>query len=298
MKSLKIWITGANGMLGKDLCALARVSGHAVLATDIELDITDSLKVTSFLNKNQPDYLVNCAAFTAVDLAETELEFNEKINAVGPKVLGKACALAGIPLLHISTDYVLSGISPAPLLPDAPLSPVNAYGKAKAAGEVFLKESGALYWIVRTAWLYGIHGKNFVKTMLSLMRSRDCIQVVNDQFGNPTWTVDLACAILRILEDGKEWGTYHYSGDGIVSWFDYAVQIQESALKLGLLKQKIPIIGVPSSKYPTPARRPHWSALSKEKIKETFGVKVLPWQESLFAYLKLEKESESCQSIK
>ncbi|MDR1759354.1 MAG: dTDP-4-dehydrorhamnose reductase [Fibrobacter sp.] len=290
MKALKIWITGASGMLGKDLQALAVSRGHRVFPTDRELDITDAAPVSSFLAAHEPDYAVNAAAYTAVDLAETETELNEKVNALGPKVLGECCARAQIPLLHISTDYVLSGEAPQPLLPDALFAPVNAYGKAKARGEVFLKESGAESWILRTAWLYGIHGKNFVKTMLSLMKTRDEVRVVNDQFGNPTWTCDLARAVLQILENGSHFGTYHFSGEGITSWFEFALKIREFALELGLLTRKVSVIGIPSSEYPTPARRPHWSALSKEKLKETFGISIPLWETSLFEYLKSEAE--------
>ncbi len=288
MKALKIWITGASGMLGKDLQALAVSRGHRVFPTDRELDITDAIRVSSFLAEQKPDYLVNAAAYTAVDLAETETELNEKVNALGPKVLGECCARAQIPLLHISTDYVLSGKAPQELLPDAPLAPLNAYGKAKARGEVFLKESGAESWILRTAWLYGIHGKNFVKTMLTLMKTREEVRVVNDQFGNPTWTCDLSRAILQILESGAHFGTYHFSGGGITTWFEFALKIQALALELGFLTRKVPVTGIPASEYPTPACRPHWSALSKEKLKETFGVSVPAWETSLFEYLKSE----------
>lgn len=287
---LKIWITGASGMLGQDLTALAKARGHKCLLTDLEVDITNEQAVATFLATHRPDRLVNCAAYTAVDKAETERELNYKVNALGPQVLGKCCAEAKVPILHISTDYVLNGESPRPLSPEDPYHPVNAYGEAKKQGEEFLLASGASVWIIRTAWLYGIHGKNFVKTMLSLMNSKDRLTVVNDQFGNPTWAVDLAEAVLTVLENGDHFGIYHFSGEGIATWFDFAKEIQRKGLQEGLLSKKIPVEGVSSSEYVTPATRPVWSALSKEKLKSTFGIKIPHWEGSLAAYIQLEKE--------
>jgi len=291
MNSLKIWITGASGMLGQDLSRLAKEAHHTCLLTDLDVDITDASAVSAFLAANKPDRLVNCAAYTAVDKAETETELNYHVNAMGPKNLGICCAAAGVPMLHISTDYVMSGCSPEPLLPESSYDPMNAYGQAKAQGEQFLHATGAKFWVVRTAWLYGIHGKNFVKTMLRLMAEKESLNVVNDQFGNPTWTEDLARAILKILETNDHFGYYHFSGDGIASWHDFALEIQRQGLALGLLTKQVPVNGVTSDEFPTPAKRPAWSALSKDKIKEVFGVVVPPWQDSLNAYLQLEKKS-------
>jgi dTDP-4-dehydrorhamnose reductase len=287
---LKIWITGASGMLGKDLTSLAKAQGHECLLTDLDVDITDEKAVTLFLENNKPDCIVNCAAYTAVDLAETETALNYKVNAIGPQVLGKCAAQKKVPLLHISTDYVLNGNPPAPLNPEDEYHPVNAYGKAKMEGERFLLESGASVWIIRTAWLYGINGKNFVKTMLSLMNTKEKLSVVNDQFGNPTWTVDLARAILTVLQSGSHFGIYHFTGEGITTWCDFALKIQELGLQEGLLSKKIPIEGVLSSQFKTAAVRPSWSALSKEKIKSTFSIQVPKWEDSLASYIQLEKE--------
>lgn len=278
-------------MLGQDLTDLARAQGHECLLTDLDVDITDEKAVTLFLEKNQPDRLVNCAAYTAVDKAETETALNYKVNAIGPQVLGKCAAQKNIPILHISTDYVLSGNPPKPLTPEDAYHPVNAYGKAKMEGERFLLESKAPVWIIRTAWLYGIHGKNFVKTMLSLMNTKEKLTVVKDQFGNPTWTVDLAKTILKVLESGDHFGIYHFTGAGITTWFDFALKIQELGLQEGLLSKKIPIEGVLSSEYPSPAVRPAWSALSKDKINATFELDIPCWEDSLAAYIQLEKEN-------
>ncbi len=284
----KIWITGAKGMLGQELSALASQHSYHTILSDIEVDITNESSVESFIEKHQPSVLVNCAAYTAVDLAETEKDLNYKINATGPQVLGKVLAPKNIPILHISTDYVLNGKSPNPLRPSDAYSPVNEYGKAKMQGELFLKESGASVWILRTAWLYGIHGKNFVKTMLHLMQNKEELRVIHDQFGNPTWTLNLAEAILQIIQSKSHFGTYHYTGDGITSWYDFAKAIQKLGLQYGLLSKSIPIHPVSSSEFVTPAKRPLWSALSKTEVQETFGVQVPHWKEALKKYIQLE----------
>jgi dTDP-4-dehydrorhamnose reductase len=283
-----IWITGASGMLGQDLCSLARSEGLPLRATDREVDITDEAAVSRFLAEHKPTTLVNCAAYTAVDNAETD-PLNFKINALGPQVLGKCTKEAGVKLIHISTDYVLSGAPPAPLAEDAPLCPVNAYGKAKAEGEAGIAQNPE-HWILRTAWLYGIHGKNFVKTMLALMETKDEIKVIDDQMGNPTWTVELAHALLAVVKNPHSPGIYHFTGEGITSWHGFAVEIQKQALEMGLLHQKIPVHAVPTSGYPTPARRPLWSALDKTKIKTAFSLSIPAWQDSLRRYLKLTSE--------
>jgi dTDP-4-dehydrorhamnose reductase len=285
---MKIWITGSKGMLGQDLCALARYN-YKVFESDKEVDIADELAVSAFLSKNKPDFIINCAAYTAVDNAETETELNYKLNALGPEVLGKCSAKAGVSIAHVSTDYVLSGSAPNPLTEEAPISPINAYGKAKADGEALLAKVNPSHWIVRTAWLYGINGKNFVKAMLGLMRTKEQISVVSDQFGNPTWTCDLAAAMLKIAKKQKKPGIYHFSNEGIASWHEFAIEIQKQALKKNLLESAIPILPIASSKWKSLAKRPLWSALDKTKIKENFKVNVPTWQSSLSKYLEIEK---------
>jgi len=284
---MRLWITGKNGMLGQDLCALAK-RDFRVFESDKEVDITDESAVDRYIQENKPDILINCAAYTAVDSAETETELNRKINALGPEVLGKCTAKAGIGVIHISTDYVLCGLPPAPLTEKAPISPINAYGRAKAEGEMLLANANPKHWIIRTAWLFGIKGKNFVHTMLQLMRTKDKINVVADQFGNPTWTCDLASAVLKVAERQKKPGIYNFTNEGIASWYEFAIEIQKQALEKKLLDTAIPIIPVTSSEWKSDAKRPLWSALDKSKIEETFGVQVPLWQDSLSKYLALE----------
>lgn len=285
----KLWITGAGGMLGQDLVSMALAFGWQVVATDRDVDITHTQAVQQFLQKESPQMVVNCAAYTAVDQAESESEGNTRINADGPGVLGDCTAALSVGVIHVSTDYVLSGSPPHPLTENAPYAPMNAYGRAKAEGEKRLMAANPQSWIVRTAWLYGIHGHNFVKTMLRLMAEKDRLTVVGDQQGNPTWTQDLSRAILTIAQFQRAPGVYHFTGGGITSWYGFACEIQRQALELGLLQRAIPIESVPSSQYPTPARRPHWSALDKTKISQEWGVSVPDWQQSLAQYLQLEK---------
>jgi dTDP-4-dehydrorhamnose reductase len=284
---MKIWIAGSKGMLGRDLCS--RAAGHFdAIESDKEIDITNEAAVSGFISENKPDFIINCAAYTAVDAAETETMLNHKLNAEGPEVLGKCSAKANIGIAHISTDYVLSGSPPEPLAEDAPINPVNAYGFAKAEGEARLAKANPNCWIVRTAWLYGIHGKNFVKSMLNLMKTREQISVVSDQLGNPTWTCDLADALLKIAANPKNPGIYHFTGEGVASWHEFAGEIQKIALQKKLLKKEIPILPISSKEWKSAAKRPMWSALGKTKIRENFGVQAPAWQSSLKQYMEAE----------
>ncbi|GHV15870.1 hypothetical protein AGMMS49938_15090 [Fibrobacterales bacterium] len=289
---------------------LTSSSETTILETDRETDITDSAVVSDFIEKNKPDIIINCAAYTAVDNAESEKELNYKLNCTGIKNLGECSAQAGIPIIHISTDYVLNGSEPNQLRETDPINPQNEYGRAKAEGELALAKSNPKHIIVRTAWLYGINGKNFVKSMLNLMRTKEKISVVGDQLGNPTWTFDLSRALLKIAHQltsqqinlyqlnspqpqqlnpqQPQYGIYHFSGDGITSWHGFAVEIQKQAIAKGLLQKSIEIAAIPSSEWKSPANRPLWSALDKTKIKNNFGVEVPAWQTSLSQYLDLE----------
>jgi len=289
-KPKTLWIPGAAGMLGQDLCALAESAGFTCLRTGLETDIADVASVRDYLHAHRPNIIVNCAAYTAVDKAETDTQENHRVNADGPAVLGACAAELGIGVVHVSTDYVLQGVAPEPLREDSPKGPRNAYGRAKAEGEERLAAANPRHWIVRTAWLYGLHGNNFVKTMLRLMSTKDSLTVVDDQQGNPTWTMDLAQALLRIVSQEEQPGIYHFSGAGVTSWYGFACEIQTQALALGLLERAVPISPVSSSAYPTPAQRPAWSALDKTKIAKAFGVQVPSWQDSLRCYLELEKK--------
>jgi dTDP-4-dehydrorhamnose reductase len=284
---MTFWITGKSGMLGQDLCALAG-QDFKIFESDKEVDITNETAVLDYIYANKPGIIINCAAYTAVDNAETQTELNHQVNAFGPEVLGKCSAKAGIGIIHISTDYVLSGAPPVPLTENEPINPINAYGKAKAQGEALLARANPMHWIIRTAWLFGINGKNFVNSMLNLMKTKEQISVVSDQFGNPTWTCDLAAAILKIAENPKNPGIYNFTSEGIASWHEFAEEIQKQALEKKLLNCAIPILPISSSEWKSAAKRPLWSALDKTKIKENFGLQIPLWQNSLSKYLVLE----------
>lgn len=286
---MNIWITGASGMLGKDLVQVAVRAGHHVIATDREVDITKANQVSAWLAANAVDVLINCAAYTAVDLAETETDRAHSINVEGADILACETAHKKIPMIHVSTDYVLNGEPPHALTEEAPLQPINAYGRTKAEGEYRVRMGNPKHWIVRTAWLYGLHGKNFVKTMLKVMNEHESLRVVDDQHGSPTWTVDLALALVAIAEKGTHFGTYHYTNNGQVTWYGFACEIQRQALERQLLNRNAMIHAVDSSAYPTPAARPKWSVLDKTLIQKTFGVEVPHWKDSLADYLDLEK---------
>lgn len=286
---MKIWITGSSGMLGQDLAQVLTTAGHFCLGTDREVDITDLQSVQNFLAQNSPEFVVNCAAYTAVDKAESEEELAFAVNAIGPGNLAQATAEKGIGLIHISTDYVLNGAPPHALSEMEAMAPQSAYGRTKAKGEIRVQVANPKHWIIRTAWLYGIRGNNFVKTMLRLMKEKESLKVVDDQWGSPTWSMDLSRAILNVITSGKNPGVYHYSNQGEITWCTFAKEIQRQAISLGLLQREIPIQGISSSEYPSPTKRPNWSVLDKTAIQSAFHVQVPLWSDSLQQYLILEK---------
>ncbi|MCD7963866.1 MAG: dTDP-4-dehydrorhamnose reductase [Rikenellaceae bacterium] len=274
---MNILVTGGNGQLGCCMQKLASENpNHKFVFTDMpEADITDEKCIENFIVSNNTDIIVNCAAYTAVDKAETDVELCAKINAYGPKVLSLLAKKFDIPLIHVSTDYVFSGITCTPLHEYDPTGPTGIYGKTKLDGETAICESGCKAAIIRTAWLYSEYGNNFVKTMLRLGKERDKLTVVYDQAGTPTYAVDLANAIIRIAESeiiGCE--VYHYSNEGVLSWFDFARKIFQ--LKNYMTK----VEAVESDRFPTPAKRPAYSVLSKDKIKAK-GIEVPYWEDSL-----------------
>lgn len=273
----KILVTGANGQLGSELRALASTypDFDFIFTSRQELKIEEWDSVNRFFSTHHPDFCINCAAYTAVDKAETEEDEAYLINAAAVGILAEACFNYHVRLIHLSTDYVFDGSANEPYAEDAPLNPQSAYGRSKLAGEKLAMESkGAI--IIRTSWVHSSFGKNFVKTMLRLMQEKPEINVVNDQFGSPTYAADLADVILRIISSGK-WipGIYHYSNDGIITWYDFAVAIRE------LSGSNCRVNAIPTAAYPTPAKRPAYSALNTEKIKKTFDIAGRDWQASL-----------------
>lgn len=273
--SKKVLITGANGMLGQDLCPILKANGYDVIPTDINtLDITDEQNVKSVLSEYKPDIVIHCAAYTNVDKAEEDYNTAHKINAVGTENLAKVCGADDITMVYISTDYVFSGNDNKNYKPDDKTAPLNNYGLTKWEGEQAVRKFCKKYYITRTAWLYGIHGKNFVETMISLSDKPE-LKVVDDQTGCPTWTVELCNGILKLLS-GKAYGTYHVCGSGKTSWYGFAKEIFELA---GL---KVNLKPCTTEEFPRPAKRPEYSVMDNNGL-------CRPWQDALKDYFKIRK---------
>jgi len=288
---MKVLVTGAHGQVGWELSRGGARNGLDILALDrAELDITDQSAVKRRVERFKAALVVNGAAYTAVDQAESEPEQAFAVNRDGPAYLASACAEVGIPLIHISTDFVFDGKKQGPYLESDQISPLNVYGKSKAAGEVAVRERLSEHIILRTSWIYGVHGHNFVKTMLRLGLERDLIQVVNDQYGCPTYAADLADTILKIAVQIKynrqiAWGTYHYCGKGVTNWFGLAEEVLSLAKQYSPLRVKT-IEAISTAEYLTPARRPLNSALDCSLVKKTFDLHLKPWRESLAQMIK------------
>jgi dTDP-4-dehydrorhamnose reductase len=277
----KILVTGAGGQLGRELQVLAvAFPHHEFIFTDRnKLAIDDPAQVSSFFAAAAPGWCINCAAYTAVDKAESEAAAAFRINGDAVGYVADAARATGARLIHLSTDYVFDGSSPEPLTEKDPTGPISVYGASKLAGERQALDrypDGAL--IIRTSWVYSEFGQNFVKTMIRLMNERPSINVVDDQIGSPTYAADLAAAILRIVS-GDEFvpGIYNYSNEGRISWYEFAREIRR------LTGSSCIINPIPTAQYPTPARRPHYSLLDKYLIRETYGVEIPSWDRSLTA---------------
>lgn len=282
MKTLNtVLVTGANGQLGNSLRKLAEEkNGMRFLFTDVDsLDICQAEAVLACVKENEVDCILNCAAYTAVDKAEDNEALATKINTDAVRNLAEAASATGAKVIHVSTDYVFDGTSCRPYVETDPTCPVSVYGRTKRAGEQALQAVCPDAVILRTAWLYSEYGANFVKTMLRLAGEREEIKVVFDQVGTPTYAGDLARAMLHIVETARagefEPGIYHFSDEGVCSWYDFTVKIMQSA---GLPTRVLPI---ESSEYPARAARPPYSVLNKGKIKRTFGFTLPHWEESL-----------------
>lgn len=275
---MKLLLTGAGGMLARDVMATLADRHQIHPFPEEALDITDFAAVRRAVDGLRPDLIVNCAAFTDVDRCETEPGPAFAVNALGPRHLAVAAHGAGAALLHVSTDYVFDGTATAPYGEFDPVGPVTAYGRSKLAGELEVRAHCPRHYIVRSAWLYGAHGRNFVHTMLQLAAQRERLTVVDDQVGNPTWTVELARAIGALMETGA-FGTYHASAEGEASWYAFAREI------LRLKGVATPVDPVPSTAFPRPARRPAFSALDKGCLR-ALGLTMRPWREALADYLK------------
>ena len=279
-----ILVSGRDGQLGNELKDLASKQNFEFVLTDVnDLDITDENALKEAFGKYKPAYFINCAAYTAVDKAETNKEIANKINAEAVGYIARQCQQHNTMLIHISTDYVFDGKSTQPYKEDDKADPVNYYGYTKWLGEKLALENNPATIIIRTSWVYSSYGANFVKTMLRLMSERKEINVVNDQFGSPTYAKDLAEAIMYIVN--RESSTvneprslndiYHFSNEGNISWYDFAVAIRDIK-QLDCVVHPIPTIA-----YPTPAKRPAYSVFDKTKIVSTFNIKLKDWKDSL-----------------
>jgi dTDP-4-dehydrorhamnose reductase len=279
----KVLVSGANGQLGMELQQLVSDYGdyQFVFTTREQLSLDHLESLSEVIKHQQPDFCINCAAYTAVDKAESEKELAYRVNAEAPGVLARACHQNNVHFIHVSTDYVFNGEGKSPYKEDDLTDPVNLYGASKLEGERAVMKNNPDAIIIRTAWVYSEFGKNFVKTMLKLMSDREEISVVSDQQGTPTYAADLAKVIMQIISSGK-WapGIYHFSNDGQITWYDFAVAIKELSGKNCRVKP------IAASEYPTPAKRPGYSVLDKTKIKSTFGIKGKEWKESLAVCIK------------
>jgi dTDP-4-dehydrorhamnose reductase len=287
--TMRILITGANGQLGRALCATAPQAAELLPRSSAQLDVSDLEEVSAIIGQERPTVIINAAAYTAVDKAEQESSRAHAVNGRGPAHLAQAANAVGARLIHISTDYVFDGSHSRPYQPNDPCHPSGVYGASKRAGEEGVLAIAAQALIIRTAWLYG-DGHNFVRTMLRLMAERREIGVVADQIGTPTWSHTLAAATWAAVAKPDLRGIYHWSDAGAASWYDFAVAIQEEALALGLLQRPITIKPIRSEDYPTPARRPAYSVLDKTASWHDFEVAPIHWREALRQMLRCEKQ--------
>lgn len=277
---MKVFVTGVKGQLGYDVVKELEKRGLEAIGVDIdEMDITDASSVDEVITKANPDAVIHCAAYTAVDAAEDNIDLCRRVNADGPMNIAKVCKKLDIPMVQISTDYVFDGQGTRPWEPDDVCGPLSVYGLTKYEGEQAVISTLDKYFIVRIAWVFGINGKNFVKTMLNLGQTRDYLTVVNDQFGSPTYTYDLAKLLVDMVQSDK-YGIYHATNEGVCTWYEFACEIFKMA------GMNVKVDPVTSDNYPTKAKRPSNSRMSKDKLTEN-GFERLPrWQDALERYLK------------
>lgn len=289
MQSKNVLITGANGQLGSEMRRLGAVSPNNYIYTDVaELDITDAAAVAQFVKENAVNIIVNCAAYTNVDKAESDESTAELINATAVANLAAAMKEVDGTLFHVSTDYVFGNEGNTPRTEDMPLNPLGVYGRTKLRGEQAIAETGCKAIIIRTAWLYSEFGNNFLKTMMRLTAEREELNVVFDQVGTPTYAGDLALAIFSIIEGGLyagNEGIYHFSNEGVCSWYDFATEI---AMAAGNTACKV--LPCHSDEFPSPVKRPSFSVLDKTKIKNTFAIEIPHWRDSMLYCIKRLKQ--------
>ncbi len=274
---MKVLVTGSKGMLGQDLCPILKNANYTVIETDIDtLDITKLDEVERIISTENPDIVIHCAAYTNVDKAEEDIETARLINFVGTENIAKACAKNDCTMVYISTDYVFAGNGTEPYKPTDETAPLNNYGLTKWEGEEAVRKYCPKHYITRTSWLYGIYGKNFVETMISLADKPE-LKVVDDQIGCPTWTVDLSNGILKLLENKRPYGTYHVCGSGVTSWYGFAKAVFElSGIDVNLKP-------CTTEEFPRPAKRPAYSVMDNDEI-------CRDWKEALKDYINLRQK--------
>ena len=287
-----IWLIGNKGMLGTEICRQLSENKLDFVGTDRDVDFTDMGSLEAFVSGKKIDYIINCAAYTAVDKAESEPDFARKLNETGPKNLSELANKIGATLIHISTDYVFDGTGDTPRTEDMATAPIGVYGVTKRDGEIAVTSTAKKYYILRTAWLYGWAGKNFVYTMIRAMNTHDAVKVVNDQKGTPTFAGDLAGVIIKLIgNDGEKvpYGIYHCTDLGEITWWDFTNEVKKQGIETGWINatgKSCAVNPCSTDEYPTPAKRPAYSVLSKDKIQNALGIKLPDWKESLSVFLK------------
>ncbi|MEZ6008556.1 MAG: dTDP-4-dehydrorhamnose reductase [Planctomycetota bacterium] len=281
-----IWLTGSSGLLGREVLRLADACGRPLVGRERRVDIGDRQAVLAMARRHQPVCIVNCAAYTRVDAAETDEATAMRVNALGPMHLAEAALETGAVLVHVSTDYVFDGSREHPYTEEDPPAPLGVYGRSKLAGEEVIRASGAAHVIVRTSWLHGPLGRSFVGTVLGRMQRGESLRVVADQQGAPTYAEDLASVLLAIADAGPGvGGTFHAVNAGSCSWFELALEVQAQARSAGLLAKGVEVVPVATNRQAGAARRPAHSVLSTERLQASLGWKPPPWQDGVARHL-------------
>lgn len=278
---MRILVTGVKGQLGHDVMNELAKRGHTGIGVDVEeMDITDAKKVNEVIRASEVEAVIHCAAYTAVDAAEDQVELCRKINAEGTENIAKVCKELDIKMMYISTDYVFDGEGTRPWEPDDERHPLNVYGLTKYEGELAVEKYLDKFFTIRIAWVFGVNGKNFIKTMLKLSETHDELNVVDDQIGSPTYTYDLAVLLVDMIETEK-YGRYHATNEGLCSWYEFACEIFRQA------GRDVKVNPVSSDEFPTKAKRPHNSRMDKSKLTENGFTPLPAWQDALKRYLKI-----------
>lgn len=278
---MRVLVTGVKGQLGHDVAGELTKRGHSYVGVDIEeMDITDAASVEKVMTEARAEGVIHCAAFTAVDAAEDQVELCRSVNAEGTRNIAKMCKKLDLKMLYLSTDYVFNGLGTRPWNPDDEREPLNVYGQTKYEGELAVEEYLNKYFTVRIAWVFGEHGSNFIKTMLKLGKTHDTITVVDDQIGSPTYTYDLARLLVDMMET-ERYGRYHATNGGYCSWYEFACEIFKQA------GMKVTVIPVSSDHYPSKAKRPMNSRMNQDKLEENGFIRLPDWQDALSRYLQI-----------